>query len=72
MAPEFRAIQHTAPYRNLQLCMLPVYKKTVADMYTKNKVLIFDDVEDIPLHVYAKMHTANEYHWRPEQGKVAG
>ena len=71
MAPEFRAIHGTAPYRNIQLRMLPVYKKAVADMHAKNKVLIFD-VEDIPLHVYAKMHTANEYHWRPKQGKVAG
>ncbi len=71
MAPEFRAIHGTAPYRNIQLRMLPVYKKAVADMHAKNKVLIFD-VENIPLHVYAKMHTANEYHWRPKQGKVAG
>ena len=60
-APEFRPIHRTAPFRNLQVRMLPVYKK----------VLIFD-VEDIPQHVYAKMHTANEYHWHPEQGKVAG
>jgi hypothetical protein len=37
-------------------------------MYAKNKVLIFN-VEDIPLHVYAKMHTANEFYWRPEQEK---
>jgi hypothetical protein len=69
--PEFRPIHRTAPFRNLQLRMLPVYKKAVADMHAKNKVLIFD-VEDIPPHIYAKMHTANEYHWRPEQGKVAG
>ena len=34
-------------------------------------MLIFH-VEDIPPHIYAKTHTANEYHWRPEQGKVAG
>ena len=71
MAPKFRAFHRTAPYRTLQLRMLPVYKKAVADMHAKNKVLIFD-VENIPLHVYAKNHTANEYHWRPEQGKVAG
>ena len=71
MAPEFRAIHRTALYRNLQLRMLPVYKKAVADMHAKNKVQIFD-VEDNPLHAYAKMHTANEYHWRPEPGKVAG
>ena len=40
-------------------------------MHDKNKVLIFD-VEYIPQHIYEKMHTASEYHWRPEQGKVAG
>ncbi len=56
--PEFRPIHRTAPFRNLQLRMLPVYKKTVADMHAKNKMLIFD-VEDIPQHIYAKMHTAN-------------
>ena len=61
MAPEFRPIHLTAPCRNLQLRMLPVYKKAVADMHTKNKVLIFY-VEDIPPHVYDKMQTANEYH----------
>ena len=69
-APEFRPIHRTAPFRNLQLRMLPVYKKAVADMHAKNKVLIFN-VEDFPQHIYAKMHMANEYHWRPEQGKVA-
>jgi len=67
MAPAFQAIHRTAPYRNHQLRMLPVYKKAVADMHAKNKVLIFN-VEDIPLHVNA----ANEYHWCPEQGKVEG
>ena len=69
--PKFRPIHRTAPFRNLQLRMLPVHKKAEADMQAKNKVLIFD-VEDIPQHIYARMHTANEYHWRPEQGKVAG
>ena len=34
-------------------------------------MLIFD-VEDIAPHVYAKMHKANEYHWHPKQGKIAG
>ena len=71
MAPKFRAFHCTAQYRNLQLRMLQVYKKAVTDMHAKNKVLIIY-VENIPLHVYAKNHTANEYHWHPEQGKVAG
>ena len=70
-APEFQAIHRTAPYRNLQLRMLPVYKKAVAAMHATNKVLLFH-VDDIPAEVYAEMHTANEYNWRPEPGKVAG
>ena len=70
-APEFHAIHRTAPYRNLQLRILPVYKKVVAAMHATNKVLLFH-VNDIPAEIYAEMHTANEYHWRPEPGKVAG
>ena len=71
-APDFTAIHRTAPYhRNLQVRMLPVYKKAVAAMHATNKVLLFH-VDDIPAELYAKMHTANEYHWRPEPGKVAG
>ncbi len=71
MAPDFTPIHRTAPYRNLQLRMLPVYKKAVAAMHAANKVLLFH-VDDIPAALYAEMHTANEYHWRPEPGKVAG
>lgn len=71
MAPDFTPIHRTAPYRNLQLRMLPVYKKAVAAMHATNKVLLFH-VDDIPAELYAEMHTANEYHWRPEPGKVAG
>jgi hypothetical protein len=68
VVPEFRAIYRTAPFRNLQLRMLPVYKKAVAEMH---KVLLFH-VEDIPPLIYERMHTANEYHWRPERGEIAG
>ena len=63
VAPEFRAIHRTAPFRNLQQRMLPVYKKAVAEMHAKNKVLLFH-VEDIPPLIYERMHTAN--------GKIAG
>jgi len=63
VGPEFRAIHRTAPFRNLQLRMLPVYKKAVAEMH---KVLLFH-VEDIPPLIYERMHTANEYHWRPRE-----
>jgi hypothetical protein len=71
MAPDFTPIHRTAAYRNLQIRMLPVYEKAVAAMHATNKVLLFH-VDDIPAELYAEMHTANEYHWRPEPGKVAG
>ena len=51
--------------------MLPVYRKAVAEMHAKSKVLLFR-IEDIPAEIYDTMHTANEYHWHPEPGKVAG
>ena len=51
--------------------MLPVDKKAVAEMHAKNKVLLFH-VEDLPPLIYERMHTANEYHWHPENGKIAG
>ena len=72
VAPEFRAIHRTAPFRNLQQRMLPVYKKAMAEMHVKNKVLLLFHVEDIPPLIYERMHSANEYHWRPENGKIAG
>ena len=59
VAPEFHAIHRTAPFRNLQQRMLPVYKKAGAEMHAKNKVLLFH-VEDIPPLIYERMHTANE------------
>ena len=71
VVPEFRAIHRPAPFRNLQLRMLPVYKKAVAEMHAKNKVLLLH-VEDILPLIYERMHTANEYYWRPERGKIAG
>ena len=56
----------------LQVRMLPVYKKAVAGMHAQNNVLLFR-IEDIPTEIYETiMHTANEYHWRPEPGKIAG
>jgi len=68
---EFKPIHRTADFRNLQKKLLPVYRKAVAGMHAQHKVLLFR-VEDIPADVYKNMHTANEYHWRPEPGKIAG
>ena len=70
-AADFKPIHRTAKFRNLQVRMLPVYCKAVAEMHAKNKVLLFR-IADIPPEIYESMHTANEYHWRPEPGKVAG
>ena len=70
-APDFKTTHRSAPFRNLQLRMLPVYQKAVAAMHATNKVLLFH-VEDIPPELYGELHTANEYHWRPEPGKIAG
>lgn len=70
-AADFTPIHRTAKFRNLQVRMLPVYKKAVAGMHAQSKVLLFR-TGDIPVEIYNTMHTANEYHWRPEPGKVAG
>jgi hypothetical protein len=70
-AADFIPIHRTAKFRNMQLRLLPVYRKAVAGMHASNKVLLFR-IADIPREIYATMHTANEYHWRPEPGKIAG
>ena len=67
-AADFQPIHRTAKFRNLQVWMLPVYRKAVAGMHAQNKVLL-NQIEDIPTET---MHTANEYHWRPEPRKIAG
>ena len=70
-ASDFKPIHRTAKFRNLQLRMLTVHRKAVVEMHGKSKVLLFR-IPDIPLEIYDTMHTANEYHWRPEPGKIAG
>ena len=40
-------------------------------MHAQHKVHLFRK-EDIPTEIYETMHTANEYHWRPEPGKIVG
>jgi hypothetical protein len=70
-AQDFKPIHRTAKFRNLQLRMLTVHRKAVVEMHEKSKVLLFR-ISDIPPEIYDTMHTANEYHWRPEPGKIAG
>ena len=70
-ARDFKPIRRTAKFRNLQLRMLTVHRKAVVEMHGKSKVLLFR-IPDISLEIYDTMHTANEHHWRPELGKIAG
>ena len=69
--PEFKPTARIAPFRNLQQRLSPVYHKAVAGMHDTNKVLLFR-VSDLPTTDLGRIHMANEYHWRPEPGKVAG
>ena len=69
--PEFKPTVRIAPFRNLQKRLSPVYHKAVAGMHDTNKVLLFR-VSDLTKHDLERIHMANEYHWRPEPGKVAG
>ena len=69
--PEFTPNARIAPFRNLQKRLAPVYHKAVAGMHDTNKVLLFR-VSDLTAADRERIHMANEYHWRPEPGKVAG
>ena len=55
----------------MQTHLLPVYYKAVAEMHDKQKVLLFR-LCDLTPEELQNLHCANEYHWRPEPGKVAG
>jgi len=69
--PEFVRTLRQAPFRHMQTRLLPVYNKAVAEMHDKDKVLLFR-LSDLTPDELSKLHCANEYHWRPEPGKVAG
>ena len=69
--PDFVRTRRTAPFRNMQTRLLPIYYKAVAEMHDKHKVLLFRLSDLIPEEL-KNIHCANEYHWRPEPGRVAG
>ena len=69
--PNFRRTERTAPLRDLQRRLAPVYYKAAAGMHDTGKVLLFR-VTDLTPEERREIHMANEYHWRPEPGKVAG
>ena len=69
--PDFVRTRRTAPFRHMQTRLLPVYYKAVAEMHDKQKVLLFR-LSDLTPDKLKNIHCANEYHWRPEPGKVAG
>ena len=69
--PEFVVRERTEPYRNMQLRLLPLYRKSVAELHAQEKVLLLR-VSELTSELRAQINFANEYHWRPEPGKVAG
>ena len=69
--PNFRCTERSAPLRDLQRRLAPVYYKAAAGMHDTDKVLLFR-VADLTMEERGQIHMANEYHWRPEPGKVAG
>ena len=69
--PTFRCTERQAPLRELQRRLAPVYYKAAAGMHDTDKVLLFR-VADLTAEERGQIHMANEYHWRPEPGKVAG
>jgi hypothetical protein len=69
--PKFIRTDRTAPLRELQRRLTPVYYKAAAEMHDTHKVLLFRK-SDLTQSEIAELHLANEYHWRPEPGKIAG
>jgi len=69
--PQFKRTMRKAPLRELQRRLRPVYYKAAAGMHDTDKVLLFR-TSDLTQEERAEIHMANEYHWRPEPGKVAG
>ena len=69
--PAFVRTERKAPLRDLQRRMLPVYMKHAATMHAANRVLLLP-IDQLTPDERAEIHMANEFHWRPEPGKVAG
>lgn len=68
-----RCTERTAPHRNLQRRLAPVYYKTAAGMHdTTDKLLLFR-VADLTPEERGQIHMIkNEYYWQPDPRKVAG
>jgi len=64
----YALIYRTAKFINLQVRMLPVYRKAVVEMHFSNDFLLFRFAAIMPEIFYALIHTANEYDWHPEPG----
>ena len=69
--PDFERVRQTAPFHHMQNRLLQVYQKAVAEMHDKHEVLLFR-LSDLTREELQNLHCANEYHWCPEPGKVAG
>ena len=69
--PSFIPLRRTAPFRQLQRRLLPVYKKHAWALWSKGKGVLLR-VSDIPPNNLHSLHTANECHWTPKPGKPEG
>jgi hypothetical protein len=61
--PGFVRTRRTALFRHMQTRLLPVYRKAVAEMHDKHKVLLFR-LSDLTPEELQNIHCANEYHWQ--------
>ena len=69
--PAFIKSPRTAPFRELQSRLTPVYNKHAATMHAANRVLILP-IDQLTQSECVDLHMANEYNWRAEPGKIAG
>jgi len=69
--PAFVRTERLVPLRDLQRRLQPVYMKHAATMHAANRVLVLP-IDQLTDAERKEIHMANEFHWRPEPGKVAG
>jgi len=68
---DFTPFRRSAPLRNLQQRMLPVYRKHAYKMWQTNRGLLFR-LKDLDPGTLASLHTGNDCHWTPKPGNPLG
>lgn len=68
---DFAPFRRTAPLRNLQKRLLPVYRKHAYKMWQTNRGLLFR-LSDLDPSTLASLHTGNDCHWTPKPGNPLG